>query len=382
MTGHELADKIREFFTRYCVLGNPHAEVAVTLWALHTWVLECYEVTPRLAFISVERSSGKTRALELLEQVTFDGKRMSNFSTAWLFRSIDAADGERVPTMLFDEADNYFYGKLNDTHREILAFLNVGYKRGNSVGRATVSNKGEVRAENFGSFCPLAIGSIHNLPDTLQSRSIVIPMKRKRKNEKIEPYRERLTRAEALSIREACAEWAEATIPTLKLNPFPELPAGIDDRPAELWETLIGVADALGGEWPALSRAAAVHFVNEAENRPLSFGERLLTDIYKVFGDREAMTTHALINELHDLEGSQWLEFGQTRQPLDARKLARIISGYEVPTNNTIRIDGEPVKGYLRVHFTDAWERYTPHLIAADENASTESSTPIEPLSI
>jgi hypothetical protein len=36
-----------------------------------------------------------------------------------------------------------------------------------------------------------------------------------------------------------------------------------------------------------------------------------------------------------------------------------------VPTNNTIRIGGgEPVKGYLRVHFTDAWERYTPHLLA------------------
>jgi hypothetical protein len=382
MTGHELADKIREFFTRFCVLGNPHAEAAVTLWVLHTWVLECYEVTPRLAFISVERQSGKTRALELLKAVTFDGQLMGNFSTAWLFRTIDAADGERVPTMLFDEADNYFYGKLNDTHREILSFLNVGYKRGNSVGRATVTNKGEVRAENFGSFCPLAIGSIHNLPDTLQSRSIVIPMKRRRKSDTIAPCRERLYRAEALAIREACAEWAEATIPTLKLNPFPELPAGIDDRPAELWETLIGVADALGGEWPALSRAAAVHFVTVAENKPLSFGERLLTDIYKVFGDREAITTQALINELHDLEGSPWLEFGQTRQPLDARKLARILRDYEVPTNNTIRIDGEPVKGYLRAHFTDAWERYTPHLLPADETPSNESSTPIDPHSI
>jgi hypothetical protein len=254
---------------------------------------------------------------------------------------------------------------------------------GSFVGRTEKSSNGRNIPENFGSFCPLAIGSIHNLPDTLQSRSVVIPMKRRRKSDTIAPYRERLTRDEALSIREACAEWAEATIPTLKLNPYPEfLPAGIDDRPAELWETLIGVADALGGEWPALSRAAAVHFVTEAENKPLSFGERLLTDIHKVFGDREAMTTHALINELHDLEGSPWLEFGQTRQPLDARKLARIISGYEVPTNNTIRIDGEPVKGYLRVHFTDAWERYTPHLLPADETPSNESSTPIDPHSI
>lgn len=383
MTGHELADKIREFYTRYVVLGNVHAEVAVTLWALHTWVLECFEVTPRLAFISVERSSGKTRALEILEVISYEGNLMVSFSTSWLFRSINAADGERVPTMLFDEADNYFYGKLNDTQREILAFLNVGYKRGGKVGRSDISSNNKVTPETYGSFCPLAIGSIHNLPDTLQSRSVVIPMKRRRKSDTIAPYRERLTRAEALAIREACAEWAEAAIPTLKLNPFPELPEGIDDRPAELWETLIGVADALGGEWPALSRAAAVHFVTEAENKPLSFGERLLTDIHKVFGDREAITTQTLLSELHDLEGSSWAEFGQSRQPINARSLARILRDYEVPTNNTIRINGgEPTKGYRRDYFTDAWERYTPHLLPAEETPSNEISTPIDPHSI
>ena len=383
MTGHALADRIREFYTRYVVLGNAHAEVAVTLWALHTWVLECFEVTPRLAFISVERSSGKTRALEILEVISYEGNLMVNFSTSWLFRTIDSKNGERVPTMLFDEADNYFYGKLDHTQREILSFLNVGYKRGGKVGRTDKSDKGQMTPETYGSFCPLAIGSIHNLPDTLQSRSVVIPMKRRRKSDRIAPYRERLTRDEALAIREACAEWAEATKPKLLLNPYPELPEGIDDRPAELWETLIGVADALGGEWPSLARDAAVHFVTEAENKPLSFGERLLTDIYKVFGDREAITTHTLLSELHDLEGSSWAEFGQARQPINARNLARILRDYEVPTNNTIRINGgEPTKGYRRDYFTDAWERYAPHLLAADETPSNESTTPIDPHSI
>ena len=137
------------------------------------------------------------------------------------------------------------------------------------------------------------------------------------------------------------------------------------------------------GEWPALARAAAVHFVTVAENKPLSFGERLLTDIYKVFGDREAITTHSLLSELHDLEGSSWAEFGQARQPINARNLARILREYEVPTNNTIRINGgEPTKGYRRDYFLDAWERYTPHLLPADETPSTEGSTPIDPLSI
>jgi hypothetical protein len=380
MTGNILANKMREFFTRYVVLGNAHAEVAVTLWGLHTWVLECYDVTPRLAFISVERSSGKTRALEILKELTYDGNLMVHFSNSWLFRSINVPDGERVPTMLLDEADNFFMGKLNDMKSDILAFINVGYKRGGMVGRTTVGNKNEMRAEKFASFCPLALGSIHNLPDTLQSRSVVIPMKRKRKSDTIAPYRERLTRAEALTLREECAAWAEDTIPMLKLNPFPkQLPDGIDDRPAELWETLIGVADAIGGEWPTLARDAAVHFVKAAEDKPLSTGERLLTDIHKIFGSREAITTHALLDELHDLEGSTWGQFGYSRTPIDARALARILRDYDVPTGNTIRIGGsEPVKGYLRVYFTDAWERYTPHLLEAETpetNCSANSET-------
>jgi hypothetical protein len=50
--------------------------------------------------------------------------------------------------------------------------------------------------------------------------------------------------------------------------------------------------------------------------------------------------------------------FKRRRQPINARNLARILRDYDVPTNNTIRINGgEPTKGYRREHFTDAWER-------------------------
>jgi hypothetical protein len=47
-------------------------------------------------------------------------------------------------------------------------------------------------------------------------------------------------------------------------------------------------------------------------------------------------------------------------EPIDSRFLARMLSKYEIPTNNTIKINGHAVKGYLLSHFWDAFERYAP----------------------
>ena len=42
---------------------------------------------------------------------------------------------------------------------------------------------------------------------------------------------------------------------------WPEMPPEIQDRDADVWEPLIAVADAIGGEWPKRARVAAVTLV-------------------------------------------------------------------------------------------------------------------------
>jgi hypothetical protein len=360
--GAALADKIEEFVRRYVVFPHEHAYAATTLWILHTWAIEEFEVSPRLAFISVERGSGKTRALEILSHLTREAAIFSSMSPSFLFRRIAQ---EPVPTVMFDEADNYFSGRLSESAMEILAVMNSGYKRGGNVGRAVVGNgRGEVSAVTFPSFAPLALGSILNLPDTLQSRSIVVLMKRRRKQDTLVPYRERYIRGEALGLREECASWAEQSSDAIKGIGFPSLPAGIEDRAAELWETPVAIADVLGGAWPVRARAAAVAFVDEADQRPLSKGERLLVDVHTVFGERDGMASTELLRGLHELETGTWSEYGRSRMPLDGKALARMLSAFDILTGQTIRINGgEPVKGYRRTYFLDAWERYTPHLL-------------------
>jgi hypothetical protein len=38
----------------------------------------------------------------------------------------------------------------------------------------------------------------------------------------------------------------------------PDVPEGLGNRPAALWEPLFAIADAAGGPWPALARQACV----------------------------------------------------------------------------------------------------------------------------
>ena len=49
---------------------KPHEYIAVSLWALHTHVYECFMVTPRLALRSPIADCGKTTLLDVLSRLT------------------------------------------------------------------------------------------------------------------------------------------------------------------------------------------------------------------------------------------------------------------------------------------------------------------------
>ena len=61
--GAQLLSDVRTFISRFCVFPDNHCLTAVTLWAAHTHMVEHFYTTPRLALLSPEPSSGKTRVL-------------------------------------------------------------------------------------------------------------------------------------------------------------------------------------------------------------------------------------------------------------------------------------------------------------------------------
>lgn len=60
------------FLRRFIAYPMPGAAVAHALWIIHTHLMECWESTPRIAFLSPEPGSGKTRALEVTELLVPD----------------------------------------------------------------------------------------------------------------------------------------------------------------------------------------------------------------------------------------------------------------------------------------------------------------------
>ena len=82
--------------------------------------MSCWEFTPRLAFLSAERRSGKTRALEVTALLVPNAVQAVNVTPAYLFRKV--GDQENPPTILYDEVDTLFGSKVTDTG-EIRALL-------------------------------------------------------------------------------------------------------------------------------------------------------------------------------------------------------------------------------------------------------------------
>ena len=58
-------DLVESFLRRFVAYPSDHALAAHVLWIAHTHLIECADTTPRLAFMSAEKASGKTRALEV-----------------------------------------------------------------------------------------------------------------------------------------------------------------------------------------------------------------------------------------------------------------------------------------------------------------------------
>src|SRR5690606_24119893 len=173
-------------------------------------------------------------------------------------------------------------------------------------------------------------------------------------DEHVEQYRERTCRGEGEKLRQELAEWA-ASVASRIGDPWPTMPAGVYDRPADVWEPLLAVADAAGGHWPKRAREACRWFVAGARDQVVSLGVRLLADVRELFGDRDRMSSAELCKQLAAMEEAPWGDmYGK---PIDQRRLSRLLGQYGVHSTK-IRIGNITVRGYVVEDLADVWRRY------------------------
>jgi Protein of unknown function (DUF3631) len=356
------------FIKRFCAFPDEHASVAVTLWAAHAHMVEYFHTTPRLVLLSPEAGSGKTRVLEVLDLLVPESMFCLSASPAAVFRTLANAQ----ITLLADEVDTIFsrHGK-DEGNEDLRALLNAGYKRGATIPRC-VGPRHEV--QHFQVFAATALAGLGDLPDTVMSRSIIIRMKKRAPHERIDPFRSREHEAPGHAIRNRLAEWAYVVGRDAGAS-WPTMPEGVVDRPAEVWEPLIAVADAAGGEWPERARAACVALCRVAHDRRVTVGIRLLSDVRTIFCEADALHTVTILDRLCSADrygldsDAPW---GDLRgKPLGERGLASMLKKYDIHSVK-VKVNGEALQGYRREHLWDAWARYLPH--------SPKEVEPVEPM--
>lgn len=357
--GAELLNDIEAFLSRFVAYPSEAARCAHVLWIAHTHRMDIWESTPRIAFLSPEPGSGKSRALEVTELLVPRPVHAVNTTSAYLFRKV--SDEAGLPTVLYDEIDTVL-GPRAKENEDIRGMLNAGHRKGAVAGRCVVKGK-LIETEDLPAYCAVALAGLDDLPDTLMSRSVIVRMRRRSPNEIVEPFRHRLHSKEGYALRDELEAWS-AQIP---VGIWPDMPDEIADRNADIWEALFAIADAAGGDWPERSRCDAVTLVTATKSAPPSLGIRLLTDIRSAFDDtdEEHVFTEDLLSALIEMEESPW---GDMRgKALDSRSLARRLAKFEVKPR-TVRIGDRTSKGYARTDFYDVWSRY----VTAKEDRAIE----------
>jgi putative DNA primase/helicase len=342
--GAALLANLSSGIRRYVVMDERAADAAA-LWVLHTYLLEATNITPRLVVVSPEKRCGKTTMLDVLQCLVWRPLAAANVSTASVFRIVET----HRPTLLIDEADAFLHQR-----EELRGILNSGHRRGGTVLRV-VGDEHEPRA--FSTFSACAIASIGRLPATLEDRSIVISLRRRRPDEGIVSFR--LDRTDDLRVlaRQA-VRWATDNVESVKAAD-PDTPSSLYNRAADNWHTLFAISDTAGGEWPQRTRRAALHLSSIAGDDQ-SIGATLLSDIRDIFAacGADRLTSEDIVERLADIEGRPWAEWNHCKL-ISKHSLARLLKPFGIAPC-VFRMGGKTPRGYQRSQFEETFTRYLP----------------------
>ena len=379
--GRVLLDKLVALLARFVVLPKWGAET-LALWILHTYVFELRDVSTYLGIESPEKRCGKTTLLGVLSKLVNRPVAAANISPPAFFRLIE----EVRPTLLIDETDTFLAGSY-----ELRGILNAGYKRETayvyrvqspesgvqSRGRdecrvSSVGGAGDFGAAGLGRFscwCPKVMAAIGRLPETLADRCIVIRMQRKTAKEECE----RLRNLETTALRRQCARFALDNSDEIA-GARPEVPAGLNDRAAEVWEPLLALADLAGGEWPEKARQAALGLTGDAEET--SPTGQLLVHIFGTFieANAERLFSRDLVARLNGFADRPWAE------TLNGRDITELwLSQRLRPLGirpRTLRIAEQVLKGYRKEDFMEMFRRYITRAEVDAVREETEVQSP------
>ena len=174
-------------------------------------------------------------------------------------------------------------------------------------------------------------------PDTIVDRSILVRLRRKRPEDKVERFSTRTVDGLAPLARKA-ARWVVDNSVRLSAAE-PDLPDALNDRAQDNARPLCAIADAAGGDWPRRLREALIASARqEQEDDPASPGVLLLSDIAEILGRWKGSTisSRELLTELTADDEGPWTEW-RRGDPITARGIVKLLKEFGIrPTRDRI----------------------------------------------
>jgi hypothetical protein len=369
--GVELFNKLVEELTALVMFDKEDAErpagaVAIALWIIST---HCYEPfpprgdsddffdhAPRLMISAGTIRSGKTRLLETTACLGRRVLRASSLSSAVLFRACERFR----PLVMLDEVD---HARLAEDGNALTQLINDGFEPGGAAWR--VGGEKNERLDCFRVFTPVALCGIGRLPAATEDRCVRIVLVRKPASRRTA----RLNKARKKRLHDRAPEilrWVQDSRKVLIQNLEPDFPEGIEnDRDEDLWRPLLAIADTIGGEVPALARAAMLELI--AIGHEPTVGEELMSAIHGILTaeqiDRPDVTKIALqrlVGLVNAVDGP-WTEY-RGNMGCDSRWLSKQLKSFDLRWRNVRDlVHGPlPVSGYDILELLKVSGRYRP----------------------
>ena len=347
--GVALLDDIVAAINRYIILPERSAHAAA-LWVVHTYLLDHFDISPRLTIRSPTPRCGKSTFLRVLTGLVSRPLRASSVTPSIVFRVIQ----QHRPTFLLDEADTFF--KDDEALRGV---LDSGHEAGDVFMR-NVSVGDNFRPRAFRTYGACAIAVIGTLHRTLIDRSIVIDLQRRLKNETIERFRRKRAAADLKVIAGKIARWVAdhgEAVGAIE----PALLEALDDRANDNWEPLFAIAAVAGGPWPERAQAAALGGKVDDDDDIGSRSLLILADIRDIFAAEadDKIGSANLIEKLCAIAEHPWNEYGHSGKPITQMQLSSQLKRWRIKSRG-VRIGESTLRGYLKSQFVDAWARYLP----------------------
>lgn len=238
---NDLLNRIATFFDERSWYQAKDTPYILAGFVAHTYIARLFNAVPYLIFTGM-RHTGKTRTLEYLEELCFNGIMSANVTISSMFRLVDSS----FPTFIYDEAETFNNKNRSEGKEEEIGLLNSGYK---PSGRVLRSEKvGDTFEPNeYRTFCPKVFGAINPLSETLKDRAIILntlrapkgEAKKRPKMNEVSSNREK----EVSEIRDMLYIWALTNFHKVA-NAYEhlEIDGRINNREYEIWKPLLSIA--------------------------------------------------------------------------------------------------------------------------------------------